>query len=247
MQRQKSKSNSNPFCIYVNRSRSFFYSLSIHAILIALGAGAYYSANKPEPKPVKIPIKLLDYTVDNSAVLSDAKPIIPPKAVPVQTISHVPKTPLNDSKQNDPVVIQPPKPPAPTAAEPSPAPTASAPKTQQPVPETPRIVPQPPAIPAPPVNVQARYEEENLGLIRTILSERLVYPKNALRLHQQGDVIVSFMLSPEKEITGLTITKSSEFELLDDAARRLIETSASEFPKPAKTVKITVPIGYKIR
>jgi len=104
-------------------------------------------------------------------------------------------------------------------------------------------------VPAPPpaITVQANYEEENLGKIRALLSERLKYPKNALRLKQQGDVMIAFTLSPSGDISGLTIIKSSEFELLDEAARELILTTASVFPKPSKNVRISIPIDYKIR
>lgn len=109
----------------------------------------------------------------------------------------------------------------------------------------PAVAKAPPPPPAP--NVQAEYEEANLGRIRTLLSERLKYPRNALRLRQQGNVIITFTLSPSGDVSALTITKSSEFELLDDAARSLISETASLFPKPSKSVRISVPIEYKIR
>ena len=105
----------------------------------------------------------------------------------------------------------------------------------------------PKAPPPPPPKVQENYEEENLGRIRSILAERLKYPKNALRLKQQGETTVTFTLGTDRSVSQITITKSSEFELLDEAARALIESSASEFPKPSKSVRISVPIAYKIR
>lgn len=94
---------------------------------------------------------------------------------------------------------------------------------------------------------QETYEEENLGRIRTILMERLTYPKNALRLKQQGEATVTFTLETTREVSQITISKSSGFELLDDAARNLIQSSAGEFPKPSKSVRISVPIAYKLR
>lgn len=94
---------------------------------------------------------------------------------------------------------------------------------------------------------QENYEEENLGRIRSVLMERLIYPKNALRLKQQGEAIVTFTLETTREVSQITISKSSGFELLDDAAKNLILSSASEFPKPSKTARISVPIAYKLR
>lgn len=225
----------------MNRAKPFFYSLAIHTLLIALGAGAYNIMRIPEEEKITIPLTLLTYTEAIPSVSYEppkaapplpAMPLTPPAAKPIA------KAPISKATiPIEPIVAAAAK-PAPPAPEPLPVPVVHKAPQQEP-----RVIPPAP----PPPNAQANYEEENLARIRTILAERLTYPKNALRLRQQGEVIVSFMLSPEKEITGLTIAKSSEFELLDDAARRLIETSASEFPKPAKTVKITVPIGYKIR
>lgn len=94
---------------------------------------------------------------------------------------------------------------------------------------------------------QERYEEENLGRIRSILMERLTYPKNALRLKQEGEATVTFTFETDREVSHISITKSSGFDLLDEAAKNLIISSASEFPKPSKTVRISVPIAYKLR
>lgn len=100
---------------------------------------------------------------------------------------------------------------------------------------------------APPPKVEENYEEENLGRIRSILAQRLKYPKNALRLKQQGECVATFTLEPNRDINQIIITQSSGFELLDNAAIELIQTSASEFPKPKKSIRISVPISYKIR
>lgn len=126
------------------------------------------------------------------------------------------------------------------------------PTPQPSMPQSAAVPPKPspvaaPEPPPPPVNVQAKYEEENLGRIRAILAQRRTYPKNALRLNQQGDVTVGFELTPSGEVENLRILHSSEFELLDNAARTLIQGCAPEFPKPSKTVRITVPISYSIR
>lgn len=101
---------------------------------------------------------------------------------------------------------------------------------------------------APPAQKQQEhYEEENLGRIRSILMERLTYPKNALRLKQEGEATVTFTFETDREVSQISISKSSGFELLDEAAKKLILSSAAEFPKPSKTVRISVPIAYKLR
>lgn len=114
------------------------------------------------------------------------------------------------------------------------------------VPEQP-IQPQATKAVPPAQKQQERYEEENLGRIRSILMERLTYPRNALRLKQEGEATVTFTFESDREVSQIAISKSSGFDLLDEAAKNLIITSASEFPKPSKTVRISVPIAYKLR
>lgn len=227
----------------MNRTRPFFYSLSIHALIIALGLGAYSALHLSDEEKTKIPLKLLTYAQPDQPVINEMPEAVPPQTPPQVIAKPLVQTPVPVPVPNTPAPVPVIKPAHPAAAEPIPVTVAAPIPTKVPAPE-PRIIP--PA-PPPPVNVQTRYEEENLGQIRAILAERLTYPKNALRLHQQGEVIVTFNLTAEKEVHGITIIQSSGFELLDDAARRLIETSASAFPKPSQTVRVTVPIGYKIR
>jgi len=182
------------------------------------------------------------------------QPSTPTQTHPIQTpplTAAPPKVP----EPIQPQVIIPPKTPIIPMIKPtkptqvSPAPVITATTVVSKAPEAAPVVSVVKAPPAPPPAAKAveNYEEENLGKIRNILADRLKYPKNALRLKQQGDVSVAFTLSPDRTVSQISITQSSGFEILDDAARTLIETTAAEFPKPSKTVRITLPIGYKLR
>lgn len=204
--------------------------------------GAFSTVRKKaEPEKIRIAV-LLQTPMSTSSI---PKPVAPPKPItsvpvktppiptPIKTPNVLPKpTPLLAKPVQAPMIVQ----------APSPA-IAKIPVAEPTVVKAPPAAPPPP----PPVNVQASYEEENLGRIRSLLSERLKYPRNALRLRQQGTVVVTFTLSPSGDVSGITITKSSDFEMLDDAARELIESTATLFPKPSKSVRISVPIEYKIR
>lgn len=165
----------------------------------------------------------------------------PIKPKPIQSTLPAPKTP-NDIK---PPIIQPGPPlQAPIASQPVPV-ASTVPKTAESSDATTKkTVPIPSA---PLAKVEENYEDNHLGEIRSILAQRLKYPKNARRLNQQGEVSVTFTLSQHAEVSQIVISKSSSFDLLDDAARDLIVSSSSEFPKPAKTVRITVPISYILR
>lgn len=191
--------------------------------------------------PEKITLKILLHSPEPALSIPEVQP---PEPTP-KTAEPVPLP-----KPEKPRIMTPPKPRVaaesqPTVPIPQSVPVISAPVA---VPKTSEAPPAalPKAPPQPP-KAQENYEEENLGRIRAILAERLKYPKNALRLKQQGEVSVTFTLGANRDVSQITITQSSGFELLDDAARSLIENSANEFPKPSKSVRITVPIAYKLR
>jgi protein TonB len=184
-------------------------------------------------------------------ILQSSEPIIAHNVIkPSQPVPKRPEPILVPKPVQSQKVLSPKKPDVPemkaiAAAPqitPEPSPSIVASKTIEMSP----VVTQAKTLPTP-IQVQETYKEDNLGRIRSILAERLKYPKNALRLNQQGEITVTFTLETDREVSQITITQSSGFELLDDAARKLIETSASEFPKPSKSVRITVPISYKLR
>lgn len=221
----------------------FLISVGIHLTLFALSIGALSVLHKTMPIPVeKIKLKILIPTSEPE-VSAPPTPIQPQQPV----MKAVVPAPVPETQK--PRVITPPKP----SVIPQNAPVA--PMFQPPVPvatptsvvKTAEVIPA--AVPKapPPPKVQENYEEENLGRIRSILADRLKYPKNALRLKQQGESTVTFTLGTDRTVSQITISQSSGFELLDEAARSLIESSASEFPKPSKSVRISVPIAYKLR
>lgn len=223
-------------------SRSFFASLALHGVILALAWSITQMLHQPPGEPEKVAISLAAYLPEPPQ--SPAIPETPPPEMPAPISSKpspvvpgvTPPQPSAPRAVSAPLPAQPlPEPVSPASALPPPAAAVAAPI---------KAAPPPPPPPPPP---EERYEEAHLGQIRTILAERLKYPRNALRLKQQGETKITFTLSPSREVSQLVITQTSGFELLDEAARDLILSSAGEFPKPSKAVRITVPIGYKIR
>lgn len=183
--------------------------------------------------PEKIALKILMQSSASEAAIPAVRPqsqSLPIPKVP-QTITQVKNSPLVPSKP----AIAVPQQSVPALSVPT-APYKASEAIPVAVPKV-----------SPPPIAKENYEEENLGRIRSILMERLTYPKNAMRLKQQGEATVTFTLETTREVSQISITKSSGFELLDNAAKNLIESSASEFPKPSKTVRISVPVAYKLR
>lgn len=102
------------------------------------------------------------------------------------------------------------------------------------------VVARPEPKPEPKKEYSYPYQEK----VQSILEGRKNYPKNAKKLKQQGEVKLSFDLTPSGEAKSIMITKSSGFNSLDEAAIELVRSSASLFPKPEESVKINLPIEY---
>jgi protein TonB len=226
----------------VRTTQSFFISVGIHlglAVLLLMTAGIIHKNLSPSPEKTKLKIMLS--TPESSTTPPTPHLVEPKPKEPIQKpqLQEPLKQPKIVPQAVVPLPIQ--SKPAPSVIQTTQTLSVPAPKTVEPV-----AVAAPKAPPSPP-KVEENYEEENLGKIRSILAERLKYPKNALRLKQQGECMVAFTLEPTREVHHITVIQSSGFEMLDNAAKELIETSANEFPKPKKSVRISVPISYKLR
>ncbi|MFA6145654.1 MAG: energy transducer TonB [Sulfurimonas sp.] len=93
-------------------------------------------------------------------------------------------------------------------------------------------------------NSGSEFLNAHLGEIRGLLLQNFRYPKEAQKRKMQGKVKVSFLLSSDGSVDNIKVVESSGFEVLDDDAVYLIERTASTFPKPTKSVRITVPLEY---
>jgi len=217
----------------------FFLSVGIHLTFLALAIGALSVLHKTMPMPSeKIKLKIL---IQPDETILSIPAIQPPQPIP--TLEPTPSP-----KAIEPRVVTPPVPRVVTENKPIISAVQQTIPVSVPTPvKTVDVVPVATPKAPPPPKVQENYEDVNLGRIRSILAERLKYPKNALRLKQQGESIITFTLDADRSVSQITVSQSSGFELLDDAARDLIESSASEFPKPSKSVRISVPIAYKLR
>lgn len=109
-------------------------------------------------------------------------------------------------------------------------------------------VQEPSAPPAPPtVNVEEQYLDNHLSAIRDLLVKYRKYPNQAVRQKQEGDVRVSFRLKMNGEVEDITIISSSGYTILDDDAKALIEKTSLYFPRPPKSIRITVPLRYSLK
>lgn len=113
----------------------------------------------------------------------------------------------------------------------------------------PKLAPQVPLIQpsSPPINVEEQYLDDHLSTIRDILVKYRKYPSQAVRLKQEGAVKVTFRLKQNGEVEDIRVVGSSGYEILDEDALALIQKTAEYFPKPPKSVRITVPLNYALK
>lgn len=111
----------------------------------------------------------------------------------------------------------------------------------------PKITPPTPQPIIPQVNVEEQYLDDHLSTIRDVLVKYRKYPSQAVRLKQEGTLRVTFRLKQNGEVEDVRVLSSSGYEILDGDALLLIQKSAEYFPKPPKTVRITVPLNYALK
>lgn len=93
-------------------------------------------------------------------------------------------------------------------------------------------------------------KNEYLAYIRQAIDERKIYPRNAKKLGQSGTVEVTFTVLSDGIITAISLSGSSGFTLLDNAALQILTQLAKVKPIPKELAKssweITIPIEYAI-
>jgi len=225
--------------------RSLGISLLIHLFIFSIFLILIMQNETKKPsEPLTIHIAtFIPQTTAPAPILPTPTPIVPPKQTPLPTMLK--NTPLPPVAIAKPMPSSPPMPlishPAPQLAQPQPIVQAPTPK----VIETQKV---PPAAPPPPaVNVEKEFLNAHLGEIRGQLLQNFRYPKIAQKLKMQGEVRVSFSLSSEGGVDNIKVFESSGFDILDEDAVALIQKTASTFPKPSKSVRITVPLSYVLR
>ncbi|MCX6061736.1 MAG: TonB family protein [Campylobacterales bacterium] len=213
-------------------------SLLLHAVLLGLfffGISIYVQKKPPEPLKIHI-----------SSFVAPAKqniqtPLPPKQQVPAPIPKKIP-IPLAVTIPIKPTPIVPHPTTMPVVQTISQAPSVISTPTPVAPPKT--VVPTPQLPPAPPINVEKEFLNAHLEEIRGLLLQNLKYPKMAQKLKMQGEVRIAFSLNSEGRVEDIKVIESSGFDLLDEDARTLIEKTASRFPKPSKSVRISVPLSY---
>ncbi len=192
-----------------------------------------------------------------------------PKVIPI-TIVALPSTPKTEPTPVKPQPVQKPQPPKeivkplpkPTVQEIKPTPVALLKPAPKPAEEKPVEKPKPiskavePALKAPKsepkiTSVDTKsIKSKYLGALYQSIDKLKVYPKNAKRLGQSGTAKVTFTVLADGTITNISLSDSSGFTMLDDAAKKILITLAKAAPIPKElkeeSMTITVPVVYVV-
>ena len=96
---------------------------------------------------------------------------------------------------------------------------------------------------------QQTYIETNLNLIQQITQYTLTqhgYPEVAIQTRQQGTNIVSFLLHPNGDISGLRLKTRIGYQALDDNTLEVIQIAYKSYPLPNQTTQIIFYVKYMI-
>lgn len=90
------------------------------------------------------------------------------------------------------------------------------------------------------------------SLILSAIREAIFFPKQAAHRREHGEVVVAFGINRDRSVLDFDIMKSSGFEVLDQAAIKIIQKAAKKFPPlpdglRTETLRYVVPILFKER
>jgi protein TonB len=173
----------------------YFVALMIHVVIL-------FWLKPPAPRPSKI----LNETYVEVALTTPPPQPAPPKPQP---IPPPPKPVIVPPKPEEKPPLPPPKP---EMIIPAPKPIPPPPLAPKPV-----VVPTPAKLPP----------EKYISIREPKYARRVeaVYPAEAQRRHQQGQVVVMIYISADGALDKVTVIKSSGYPLLDAAALRAVKES----------------------
>lgn len=217
--------------------RSFLLSAILHAGIIT---GAIALITIPKEKEEEIVLELSLAEPAPSQPQNVEKQIVKP--LPKETVQPTSQIPMLEQAK----IIEEIKPQAEIKEVFKESKPIETPQLAQMEPKTTPLLSTPQPI-TPPVNVEEQYLDEHLSAIRDLLLKHRKYPTQAVRLKQEGAVKVTFRLKQNGEVEDIRIVGSSGYDLLDEDAMNLILKTAGYFPKPPKSVRITVPLRYNLK
>ena len=241
----------------IRHSSSFFISLLLHALIVALLFMAYreYKTTVAEKSNEHMVCVQLSCMSEKSTPPSVEKQVkkIPPKKIKQKIKKIIVK--------KDKVIIKKKTVQPKTLSKPIPMPVvipeveeeASVEKVVTPAPQKEALQKNGRAEQKKPVKTEIEkvkspeeeYVEEHLAEIVALLQENLYYPRRARKRGVQGEVVIRFTLSKNAEVSGIEVL-SSKSDILSRGAIKTIENIEYKLPKPKQRLTFNVPISYSL-
>ncbi len=93
---------------------------------------------------------------------------------------------------------------------------------------------------------ETQFLSQKLSVISELMRKNLTYPYLARRMGWQGELILSFILTPSGELKEIKIEKSTGYEILDKQAKDTLLKIAKYFPRPEVEVRVRLPISFRL-
>ncbi len=213
--------------------QSFVISALLHIFLLG-GLVAFGDFKSQKIEEVTIELSMFNEMIEEQEVQQQPQPVVQ------KVVQPTPK-PTPVVKKVEPIVAK--EPVVSEVSENIAEAVVEAPVVSEPVVA---IAETPPPPQAKKVDVEKEFVDANFALIASILKQNTKYPKAAKRLKHEGNLKVAFKLCHNGSVENIKIVSSSGFDTLDRAAIDLVERSARSFPRPPRSVNITVPLNYSL-
>jgi protein TonB len=209
--------------------KSLALSALLHLMVImALVFWMNHTTTSPKPKPIVV-----------TMVPLPPSPQLPRTVTPPQS---PPKKAVMPQKISPPIPMV-----SPAVVK---APSTMMVPTPVAMPAKPIETTSPPVLPKPPQVDTSSIKNQYLGYLRQSIEAHKMYPKNAKKLGQTGTVEITFTVMADGTISDVKVKQSSNFTLLDSAAKEILMALAKVRPIPKELEKdsweITLPIVYEI-
>ncbi|MES9972109.1 MAG: energy transducer TonB [Candidatus Thiodiazotropha sp.] len=226
---------------------AFLISALIHLGLLALVLTGVAQLPSDIPQDTRLAVSLEMFQPPPPPPEPDPEPVVEPEPEP----------------EPEPEVVEPPPEPKPKPKpepkpkpkpEPKPKPQPKPPPKPKPAPVEKPVEPvklPPPPMPAVNLGLIQRLEAEYKARLRRAIETNKGYPRRAVRMRQEGEVVVGFTIRRNGVIENLRIVESSGSKLLDKAARKAVEKTSGRLPFPDQLERnaweFTIPINYSLR
>jgi protein TonB len=171
-----------------------------------------------------------------------------PKVEPRPEPQPVPPPRIEPKVEVAPDVKPVPREVAPPVVQQSREPSETTPTVSRPVPAPTAV--QPPAQPKVDESRERSLKDQYQQMISARIKQYEEYPPIARRRHWEGTTVIQLTLTPEGKVSRVTVLEKSGYDVLDEAAVRMIQ-KASPLPLPPEGLRgreltVQVPIKFKL-